>query len=158
MDWDTGIANITHHSRFFQHLGLIPFWIVPGITTRTQTTPKLVVCPAAFLQPPICALLSLCRSGKLAVVSDCGLTVHKQQNKLASCKNRAQSLRAMAAREDTQVSSQQRFSSYTFTVEFSSPASTDSASSFLSRCPGSELSSQHPRCSKHLQFWLVGSS
>ena len=101
------MQSITYHSRFLQRLGLIPFWIVSGITTCTENTPKLVVCPAAFLQPPVSAMPALCSSGKLTVVSDCSLTVHKQQNKSASCKNHALSLQAMAAGEDTQVSSQQ---------------------------------------------------
>lgn len=66
-----GLQSVTYHSCFLQQLGLIPFWIESGTASCTSNTPKLVVCPAALLQPPVSAVPAPCSSAKPMVVSDC---------------------------------------------------------------------------------------
>lgn len=74
-----GVHSITCHSCFLQHLGLVPFGIV------SDMHPNQLSC--SLLSVPL-----LCSSGRLMVVSDCSLAVCKEQNKLVTCINHAQSL------------------------------------------------------------------
>lgn len=102
------------------------FWLhVAHLWTRARgrflSGSYLILAPkAAFLQPALCS--SGKTDGSLRLQPDCPRAAERVG---FLQKKHAQSLQAIVAGQDTQASSQQRFSSFAFTVKFSSPASMD---------------------------------